>query len=543
MSFNTMSIIMNKRVRDLYFILLIGLVCSFSFANNSGTNTSEIQKGLNALENNKPDSALFYFWKASKNGMSKDSLYYFLTEIYIQKKVLDTALMLNYAINSNRNSDIKNQVLMQRHTIFVLLNLSKRADETLDSLWDNRIKTVKNFLPGIKCYSATGYHSDYEYKQIDYPWRKNMSTESEGKTISGMNYQFIITPCWHVPLKRSLSLLLSGKGVLHKNYAAVSGPFDKESYSYSGGVAIGIDGLFKKIQVIYEWERKRSYLQSMTSSNSINVFYSKFSRKTLLFANVLYGIDIGDNLYVNDQYVNVLGGLSKNIGNKSEINFNFGLSCLFMEALEFNDSIDIFQVVDFEKALKTDIPNSVYLEIDSNVIIGTVYNNIVQIMPNSQISISPRITIRRKFLQSFEFSLGLQWKNTRYFENYQWSDYGVDSNDINVPIPYKVTKEDDSDQYHFIIESFMEKTENGTDNFESFTEGSITRYSKKRIDNSLYADFSFSRRAGNMGVVEFVCVIGKNWSSLSSSLPSTIPNWDWHVSMNWRKQFSWTKKS
>ena len=107
-----------KRI-NVFLLLCVGLLVNTEI--EAQDYRDDISNGLSALKEHDSDSALYYFWTASQKGMSQDSLYYFLAEMYISRSVYDTALGLNYAIKAEDESDFKRTVLKQRYSIFSYL--------------------------------------------------------------------------------------------------------------------------------------------------------------------------------------------------------------------------------------------------------------------------------------------------------------------------------------------------------------------------------------------------------------------------------------
>ncbi|HLV30604.1 MAG TPA: hypothetical protein VKY57_03435, partial [Chitinispirillaceae bacterium] len=68
---------------------------------------SLITAGISSLQNNKIDSARFFFAAAYDCGMSRDSMYYFAAEVFLQSGVFDTALVFNWALQNSGNFDPK----------------------------------------------------------------------------------------------------------------------------------------------------------------------------------------------------------------------------------------------------------------------------------------------------------------------------------------------------------------------------------------------------------------------------------------------------
>jgi len=529
---------MNQRI--IYFLFII-FACSnnplFCAETDQPLYSNNVNKGIISLKSLETDSALWYFWNASLQGMSKDSLYYFLAELYIVKETLDTALMLNYSIKADTRSGFKRALLQQRFLIYSGLGLSQRASETLDSLWDNRITTAKDFLPGIKINTLTGYNSDYELLSNRYPWHP-VTVTPRNDTVADFDHALRITTSWVIPLRQKLGLLLAGKGTLKKPYLAESAFFDRDSIDFSGGCAVGLSGLFDRMQIEYEWERRKNYLNTLTSTNSISVLYSGYNDRLLYFVNVLYGMDIGGGWKINDQFASLLCGLSRNIGAKNRLGFNLVSTALMMDELVLNRNAYLLPVIDFRNAADTAaIPGAVLIKVNQSTIIDTVALNAEQVIPNSYIAVMPSVLFERDLMFDISAGITVQWSFNYYFKEYTWSDFKLDSTDIMTRV--LTFKNSDPDEYYWVKETFALKDDIQGSLFNHFTYGPVERFSKKRIDNGLKVSLTFRRAFRWLGVFEIEGAAGKSWSTLYPDLPFSIQDWHWYMVMRWYKRFSW----
>lgn len=530
-----------ETIFKVFFITSFIVLLCISTYSESGTPIylDYIEKGTNSLKNEKSDSALYYFWQASVNGMPRDSLYFFLARLYITQGVFDTALAFNYAINAPDKSSFKRAALKQRYIIFSYLNLSRRAEETLDSLWAHREKTVRDFLPGIQFSSSIGYTGDYKLKTIKYPWHEP-GISPNNDTITDFDHLLRIVSSWRIPIKRSVGLIFHGQGTVRKPYLAEAGFIEKDSLDISGRFGIGLDGILKHIQVTYEWMRKRNYLHSLVSTNMLSLFYSDFNENMFYFVNVLYGIDIGREWAVNDQYINILASLCRNLNPVNRLSFNLGGTFLFMDEYVFNQRAYTFPVLDFAKAVdSTTLPGMVFLKQNSNTITDTLRHSTTQAMPNSNVSLTPSVQFEQDLPLNFSIQVGIQWIFTYYYDKYQWSDFKLDSLNIMIDM---VTYDNTTGEYYWVTELSDSRENISSDVFSHFTYGPLERHSQRRIDNYLLFGLTIRKAFKRVGFLELNSEIGKAWSTLFEDAPVPIQDWSWNIAMQWRKRFYWKKK-
>ena len=92
-----------------------------------------IVAGKRSLQNNELDSAKLYFTAAYECGMSKDTLYYYVAEIYLRRGSIDTALVFNWALERNGVFD-RETCLKQRSRIYRTVGWRKKADSLSSGL-------------------------------------------------------------------------------------------------------------------------------------------------------------------------------------------------------------------------------------------------------------------------------------------------------------------------------------------------------------------------------------------------------------------------
>lgn len=530
---------LKKRIIIMIF-LCIGVLTFYIRAETaSQVYDTDISKGLGALKQNENDSALFYFWQASQKGMSQDSLFYFLAELYINRGIYDTALALNYAIKAEKENDFKRGALKQRYGIFSVLGMINRADETLDSLWFNKGRTARDFLPGVYIYSSTGYNSDYEWNKLKYPWHTK-EIQPTGNTIAGFNHDLRLRATWRIPVKRTKSFFFAGEGSLGKPYRAEYEKLDGDSVSYAGGITCGFNGLFDHLQVSYTWVRKKSYFNKLSSANSITVLFTDFTDRNFYFINALYGIEVGRQWKIENQYINLLGNITGRLHKSNQISVGALAMLLIMDAVPFNDSTYRRDIVDFEKALDTTFPGMVFITTNPSVIQGVYTHNTKQYMPNTNITLSPSVAFEQSLPARFSITANVQWAFAYYFKKYEWSDFKME---MEENMPYHVTINKADNQYYWIMKKSIFKSDITGDIFDDFTHGPIERHSRRRIDNSLSLALSLRHIFKMAGTLEFKGGAGKMWSTLSDDLPVSVQNWNWHTGMQWYKHITWARKN
>lgn len=120
----------------MVLLFLFGIITFSQCAVPSGLDCTKwkdsmIVVGIRYLQNNEPDSARFFFAAAYYCGMSKDSMYYFAAEVYLQSGKPDTALVFNWALQNSKKFDTK-ICSEQRERIQKAINLymsSKAAEQ------------------------------------------------------------------------------------------------------------------------------------------------------------------------------------------------------------------------------------------------------------------------------------------------------------------------------------------------------------------------------------------------------------------------------
>lgn len=94
---------------------------------------SLIAYGMRNLDSGRIDDAGRYFAGAFKCGMRKDSMYYFLSELYLRRMAFDTALVFNMAVEK-AGMIPKERWVLQRAKLYWLIGKKQEADSLLSLL-------------------------------------------------------------------------------------------------------------------------------------------------------------------------------------------------------------------------------------------------------------------------------------------------------------------------------------------------------------------------------------------------------------------------
>ncbi|MBN1980089.1 MAG: hypothetical protein JW795_01050 [Chitinivibrionales bacterium] len=526
-------------------ILLLWSIFGFLFPCTRSVSAAEgytrhVELGLHAIQQKSFDSALVWFWKAAKTGMSRDSLYYFLAELYRVKNVFDTALALNYSIKAAPKSMLKRRTLVQRYVIFNTLQMKNRAEETLDSLWINKSQTVNALVPGFHLKTSLGYGTDFEWHERDYPWHTK-ECQPQGYTVAGLDHSLGLSAAWRLPIKRSSAFFLNGKGTVRKPYSAEYEKLDGDSIAYTGGFVAGFDGIFDNFQISYEWERKKSYLNSLSSVNCVNILFSQCTDKNLISVSTLYGIDLENGRQINNQYLTILGNIVQSLNRSNQVSVSSSAMVLHMDALTFHDSTYTYQILDFAQALDTTtIPGMVLLKTEPSVVQGVYEHNAKTYLPNSNLTVNSAFAFERSLPLQLSISTRMIWTYAYYLEKYTWSDFKLTETD---PMTNKVAFDEKTSQYYWITETSDFKSNITGEIFDHFTRGPIERHCERRVDNTLSATLTLQRRFIRAGVFELQTGVGKTWSTLDEALPTVLHDWNWFAGIQWRTNILWLRKN
>lgn len=153
--------------------VLFGLI----YSHDKSAYIESLKKGEVFLKNQNPDSAIQLFNKAYKQGLSRDSLFYFWSKAFLQKGVLDSALMMHYMITDSLNDRFRINYLLQGYSIFSRLEWEKDVKKVLDTIHSLPQYRARLFLPDFGIGVMGGFNMYRQVIDTVSPWYNGSTFE------------------------------------------------------------------------------------------------------------------------------------------------------------------------------------------------------------------------------------------------------------------------------------------------------------------------------------------------------------------------------
>ncbi|MBD3321717.1 MAG: hypothetical protein GF350_11535 [Chitinivibrionales bacterium] len=510
--------------RKMLFVPLI-FHCSVLFTSGF-TYELELKKAQKMLKGEQYDSAQVYFFRASKNGMSRDSLFYLIAETYLRKGTLDTALALNHSVDPGDNAALQKALLTQRCVIYTAAGMEQRAEALLDSIGALASLSEKRFTPSLGFAAGVGYESEKFIDAVAYPLV--LPEEPLLKdTIDGLFYQFQSALTARYKLSNGIVPFISGLVSINKPNTVSPDGNEFDSVGVSGGIRTGVGNIAKRFSVNYEWTRMVDNYKNHSSINEIFASYIHSSRNSVFFSSAGYRHELGTNMSTESQGGFWIAYMSL-IFPEVEVSGSMLFNGYFAPSLLWNDQ-DSSLTVREVRPMGPLRPDRYFISGPLDTLDAST------IIPQSNIMFlaGPSVAIDMPF--KFEVEISLKWSIKSFVDKCIWHWYGHETGSIGpvaVDSIFGVTFSDAvlayGNEYYKVIEN------------SCF--GPIKRFEKKRVDNTIYCDVSVSRKFRVIGRFTLGGGIARTWSTLHDDAPIDIPDRDWSVSAKWDKTITWNKE-
>lgn len=518
------------------FAEIITIALSPLYANENDSVSADffLIKHLHFVSEDKFDSAGICLDEARTAGLSKDSFFYYLSEMYIQKRALDTAIVFNYAIKASDNDSMYTKKFEQQYIIYSMLELTNEANKALDSIQFINPLLSKKYtlnLPKISC-SMTG---DYE---------KSQSTQSDSYLLtSGFSYELDCSIKWNLPWPKN-NLFTIGTDYSNNKSPEIEN-LSSDSLAHTWGISFQINDV-KSYSLAYKFERRKNQLSYYSSCNSLHLTWIKpiADKKGLTGYSLLANITQADSKLIDQIY----GGyfffgkpyspkgsfdLSLNVYTvQMKNNLNFGKFKL-LHVADLSSAELIFLKPSGTDTIKK--PGGPRIEsgrqyYESIIATATDTTILLSKTPNTYYSLSPSVSSTMLLTLGIKAKVGIEWTYT-YYPDYYIVENPFDSILSSEYIGKTLTTN------QLITLQDMNAAQN------QYKWQKISLLKKRRIDNTLALNISFEHAVWRLGTFLINSVVEKNFSTLKGWTTFEIPDWSWNISSTFVLNFPLTNKS
>lgn len=499
------------------YIFFLVCILTVSVPNIAAESVAEYVEEGKAYLNHQPDSALYRFMLAYREGMSRDSLKYFWAETYITRGIYDSALILNHAIEWQDHKRVA--VFNQRLKIYESLDWKQKAEVIRDSLGINRAFRLK--FPKITIETNGSYTGVTEKQSYDYPFAYSSPNALSDTTIGGPAFGGFLTLQWEA----TKWLHLSGSAKMSKPYYS---SFSIETDSSNIGLQAGFKlvNLFPGSSFRYLFEREWNSNSDFYNTNNVSLDYLFLLDRRVLFFNLAYTASFLQGRNLDYQYVSALAWFENavNISKKLYGSFHafFFIKEKMSEQIMFNGSEVWVTEVEIDNSMERPVTR----------ITGPSYTT-ETVIPQS----FANFNLTGGYSLNLPFGIGMRMRAgytyNYYFEEYRWTEM-------------KMNQESYAAYYYSAENGWLITGHDGEKVFIMHNsrvdadtlvyEGSYSRKNCTRSDKKLSLGASLSRQFAYLGDLQMKLQASRTWSSLKNG-PIRIPKWEWSVGLSWKKSF------
>lgn len=540
---------------------LILLLLLFSSGVSQQNNTDRIAEGERFIQTGEYDSAFTSFARAYKEGMAKDSLLYWMAELYRYRSVYDSSLALNLAITNRSDTTLAEAVFRQRFLIYSSLGWSDKVRMISDSLVIYGTARDR-FSSSLDLVLNGGVAQENQHIDTTYFWGDSRDTTGE-RTVTG-NYLDLMSRLklnWRMRRGRTLSLGL--KLTASKPYYTESNSFTVDSSFVNGGISLHIKDLFPTITAGYSGSIKKSFNNELSVRNGIDISHAKVNGTRLLLTYAGYDLEyflndspmrhtlwLGSSFIPSSQWSFSCIGTGY-ITDQSQISLALPVSILYADSIDevmpplysdetystkiTPDNFDFLDGMSFPERL-------LYLTQLNGDITSALADSVLslsKVVPTTYFSINPKVERKVALPGDFQIRLSGGWRFDYYPEPYEWDVIPVSV--LYDDTYYLIFNRSDSTLYGITAIPSVEYSSGTVEMNGTVTEG-FRRKSVQRRDNTVQAGVHFQKRWERFGTLSLEGEFFRRWSTLEETAPILIPKWHWEIGLRWRKTFNLTGK-
>lgn len=497
-------------------VLLLIALCSFASAKKSRPESTARywEMGVAAARGGQPDSALHLLNTVLSKGIAEDSLYYLWAEIYLNRGVIDTALVLNLSIKPGGGSTIRKLTYEQRYLIYTTLGWKKEAEAALDSTMQSTVSGPLGWLiPECALYLSGGGYFENNVVDRKYPYPASegtMETLKNGSALGALRLE------WKVSALKKQQLNVGTRLRYSSSRFSLAARTAHQNDSADAAVGGYIKyGLFSNaLSFTYMISRKRDFLDEQSVVHLASLRYALLGKKWLGSVEGGYQYDTNDK----EHYGYLLGWGDRLVGKSDDFSGE-----LFFSGVRAAPYLiaDIFGVVNVKDNVRyTDTVRQGVLKFT-----GTPLVFFTQI-PVSYLNAATMVRWEHKTDTRFSFGGGAGYSATRYTQHYKWyyllnskpSGSMGDGFALNVV-----------DGKYYVIESANlsggVKLSPDPVHFEFV--------SKERIDQTITMNLFFKRSFEAFGDGTVDLNVRRNFSTLMKDAPVDIQQWYGELLFSW----------
>jgi hypothetical protein len=537
------------RCRFLPALLL--LLANAAIGNAENSYRDLCRSGVACAAKQQSDSAFGYFSLAYRQGMPRDSFYYFWAELFLDRGAIDSACVVNNAITLPRDSVFKFRILEQRYLIYSGLGWKEKAALIVDSLAQIGSAAIrpKNrfYLPLLAINLGGGLNDSRWENSHDNPFPAQLERDH----VFGPDYRGEIKARWSLPLGGDW-VTQASIGYLFINQARRT--LSRDSLGNTTALSVGINWKVR-CELNYSWRRVSNVAQPPSFIHTIGMnFLPADDKKGTLFFYGGYSILSSEESANQGSMATVLAYGAAHLPGKRTLTLSLNGTGQWYSGQLIEYPLSVMDVDDVTKAPdrvihyytydpSTPIPTKFPPLTLTDYSLNTTFLMVEQYFPGDNYFLSSDAEYALPLPWSLRGSVGLGYLLQWFAQPYVWytitptatDDYSsweqaYQSNSLWLAYNRKDGK------YYLALEP---KTASGFI-ADTFSAGpiNITRHSKIRADQTIAARIGISRDFGRLGNLRLTYQASKTFSTLSGDPPVQIPDWTQSLSFRWAVNLS-----
>jgi hypothetical protein len=521
------------------------------------------RKGLDMIGRCSYDDALYFFGRAASAGMSKDSLCFFLAQVYLSKGDFDTALVFNYGIGAKDNTALAIGKYKQRRAIYSGLGWDKDAKAAEDSLNRYPSYRFRYLVPDVIGRLGTDYSSMVEKEQKSFPDPGPLSDNR----YAGFGYVGGCNVRWTVPFVKSLAAQAGIDASVASMYYRSSTAID--SVNASCGFFAGILHANTGAALEYGMRRVVDYLGAYSTQNSISLSRSRKGVRWFSYMSGGYEIEVGASLATENRKTWLLGYLDESIGTGKGFSFLFVASGFFAQPVRQDArGYQVMYVNDVRAATVVHLRDSAGAMVPIERVFSssaTVKDYKIKsvpllfdykVFPQDQLQLNGGVSYFFPLRYRLTAGVSAGASCTYYPQRFEWSESWIADNEaiIDPATGMKRVAYSFKDGNYYGVKTLAPEADNIID-WSAFREEYssaplfVRHFVKRRVDVSPSLALSLRRDFGVFGSLRVKGEVAKNFSTIKKAsiagwtisdveAPFSIPDRSWAVSLVWNYSFS-----
>ncbi len=488
-----------------------------------------LERAGKALEMRQWDEAVAQYIEASHQGMSQDSLMYFLAGTALAKGAADTALVFNFAIGFQPKTPLHTAAINQRMRIYTELGMESEVARLQDSLASPFRRDVASWFPKGKLRLGSGYSHETVVEEALFPDRPGPDGPPNA-VLQGHFRRLQAGLEWSVGLGKTTTLEIESG---YRSFKAIY----RDSSKSDLGVELRMTRLWKHLFAGLGFWRVDNGYNPVSHLQRSDISLVTLTRKSLHLANLGFERDFYGDQRRKHEMLWALYYWDLNIATAEGFNLTVSANGYFADAqrmerlkIIFVESGTMGRTEHFtDRTFTQRVPGNRFTSAVNSLNYFEREDQVSR-LDYWAVSVAPAYT--HPLFSRWDGSIQVGFSAFYYPRDFVWQQI---SPVIPIPsLPLTVAYSRLEGRYFYVDEQKI----GGDDLFNEDTPVfDLQKYSQKRVDLSSELTLTLKRKTLRWGTLEFRSQARYLHSNLAEHAPVEIPKWDIGVGFDWRNKW------